>query len=133
MKRSITGILECNLATDQVFEAGVFDREVDVLICSLVFDVVCTDTRSLEIIMSRALRSADNLPLQITLLVISLCIFAMSGLKCLRVAFLPSLFMFRFLSGPGLLVVQGSLGEHHYSVGSALLPVLDISQVHTNT
>ena len=39
----------------------------------------------------------------------------------------------RFLSGPGLLVVQGSLGEHHYSVGSALLPVLDISQVHTNT
>ena len=107
MKRSITGILECNLATDQVFEAGVFDREVDVLICSLVFDVVCTDTHSLEIIMSRALRSADNLPLQITLLVISLCIFAMSCLKCLRVAFLPSLFM---LQVPVRLGVAGGAG-----------------------
>ena len=117
-----------------MFEAGVFDREVDVLICSLVFDVVCTDTHSLEIIMSRALRSADNLPLQITLLVISLCIFAMSCLKCPKVAFLPIVYSCsRFLSASGLLVVQGSLGEHHYSVGSALLPVLDISQVHTNT
>ena len=27
------------------------------------------------------------------------------------------------------MIIQGSLGEHHYSVGSALLPVLDIQKV----
>ena len=35
----------------------------------------------------------------------------------------------RFVAPAGLLVVQGSLGEHHYTVGSALLPVLDITEV----
>ena len=39
------------------------------------------------------------------------------------------IYLFRFLSDDGLMLVQGSLGEHHYSVGSAMLPVLDINQV----
>jgi len=89
LKRSITGILECNLADEQVFAPDVFRKKVDVMICSLVFDVICIDIKQLESVMNRALR---------------------------------------FLSDDGLMLVQGSLGEHHYSVGSAMLPVLDINQ-----
>lgn len=89
VRRSITGILECNLASDNVFEPDVFNKKVDIMICSLVFDVVCTEPGALAIVMSRALK---------------------------------------FLSEDGIMIIQGSLGEHHYSVGSALLPVLDIQK-----
>ena len=56
VRKSITGILECDLATEEVFRPGVFDRQVDVMICSLVFDVVCTDMDHFKIVLSRALR-----------------------------------------------------------------------------
>ena len=36
---------------------------------------------------------------------------------------------FRFLNEDGLLLVQGSIDEHHYTIGSAILPVLDIKEV----
>ena len=36
---------------------------------------------------------------------------------------------FRFLNEDGLLLVQGSIDEHHYTIGSASLPVLDIKEV----
>ena len=58
LKRSITGILECNLATEQVFEPDVFSKKVDVMICSLVFDVICIDVNQLETAIKRALRFA---------------------------------------------------------------------------
>ena len=56
VRKSITGIIECNLATEEVFEEGSFNKKVDVLICSLVYDVVCTDVSSLETVMERSLR-----------------------------------------------------------------------------
>lgn len=90
VRKSITGIIECNLATEEVFEEGSFNKKVDVLICSLVYDVVCTDVSSLETVMKRSLR---------------------------------------FLNEDGLLLVQGSIDEHHYTIGSAILPVLDIKEV----
>ena len=89
MKKSVAGVIECNLATEEVFPEGALNEEVDVLICSLVFDVVCTDPSSLEVVMTRAL-------------------------TCLK--------------QDGLMVVQGSLGEERYCVGSAVFPVLNIDQ-----
>ena len=56
VRKSITGILECDLATDQVFDKSVFDQQVDIMICSLVFDVVCTDTEQFKLVLTRALR-----------------------------------------------------------------------------
>lgn len=73
-----------------MFDPEVFSKTVDVMICSLVFDVVCTDVKHLEIVMKRALK---------------------------------------FLEKDGLMIVQGSLGEQNYTIGSAMLPVLDINQV----
>ena len=90
LRRSITGILQCNLAAETVFEPDVFNKKVDVMICSLVFDVVCTDTEALVTVMRRALE---------------------------------------YLADDGVMIVQGSLGEHHYTIGSAMLPVLNIQQV----
>ena len=89
MKKSVAGVIECNLATEEVFPEGALNEEVDVLICSLVFDVVCTDPSNLEVVMTRAL-------------------------TCLK--------------QDGLMVVQGSLGEERYCVGSAVFPVLNIDQ-----
>ena len=40
-----------------------------------------------------------------------------------------SIICFRFLNEEGLLLVQGSIDEHHYTIGSAILPVLDIKEV----
>jgi len=40
-----------------------------------------------------------------------------------------SIICFRFLNEDGLLLVQGSIDEHHYTIGSAILPVLDIKEV----
>ena len=91
LKKSITGILECNLASEKVFDPEVFSKTVNVMICSLVFDVVCTDVQHLEIIMRRALSHLEE---------------------------------------DGLMIVQGSLGEQNYTIGSAMLPVLDINQVY---
>jgi len=34
----------------------------------------------------------------------------------------------RWLKPEGLMLVQGSLGEYHYTVGSASMPVLDIQE-----
>ena len=56
VRKSITGIIGCNLATEEVFAEGSFNKKVDVLICSLVYDVVCTDVISLETVMKRSLR-----------------------------------------------------------------------------
>ena len=56
VRKSITGILECDLATEQVFDKTVFDQQVDILICSLVFDVVCTDIDQFKVVLNRALR-----------------------------------------------------------------------------
>ena len=56
VRKSISGILECDLATEQVFDKTVFDQEVDIMICSLVFDVVCTDTEHFKLVLNRALR-----------------------------------------------------------------------------
>ena len=72
-----------------MFNQEDFDEKVDVLICSLVFDVVCTDPHNLELVMRRALR---------------------------------------FLRDDGLMIVQGSLGEERYCVGSAVFPVLNIDK-----
>ena len=85
----MAGVIECNLASEEVFPRGVLNEEVDVLICSLVFDVVCTEAKNLEVVMRRAL-------------------------KCMK--------------EDGLMIVQGSLGEKSYCVGSAVFPVLDIDQ-----
>ena len=85
----MAGVIECNLATEEVFGKGVLKEEVDVLICSLVFDVVCTEPGQLEVVMRRAMKS---------------------------------------MSREGLMVVQGSLGEERYCVGSAVFPVLNIDQ-----
>ena len=89
VRRSVTGVIECNLATEEVFEKGVLNEEVDVLICSLVFDVVCTNPDSLEVVMRRALQCVKQ---------------------------------------EGLMIVQGSLGEETYCVGSAVFPVLNIDK-----
>ena len=56
VRKSISGILECDLATEQVFDKTVFDQQVDIMICSLVFDVVCTDTEHFKLVLNRALR-----------------------------------------------------------------------------
>ena len=56
VRKSVTGILECDLSTDQVFPPEVFDQQVDVMICSLVFDVVCTDTEQFKVVLGRALK-----------------------------------------------------------------------------
>ena len=42
---------ECNLARAEVFEADLANVEVDVMICSLVFDVVCTDLYNLALVI----------------------------------------------------------------------------------
>ena len=89
VRSSVAGVIECNLATEEVFGKGVLKEEVDVLICSLVFDVVCTEPGQLEVVMRRAMKS---------------------------------------MSREGLMVVQGSLGEERYCVGSAVFPVLNIDQ-----
>ena len=56
VRKSITGILECDLSSDQVFRPEVFDQQVDIMICSLVFDVVCTDTENFKVVLGRALK-----------------------------------------------------------------------------
>jgi len=89
VKNSVSGVIECNLATEEVFAKGVLNEEVDVLICSLVFDVVCTDPGNLELVITRAL-------------------------QC--------------MAEDGLMIVQGSLGEERYCVGSAVFPVLNIDE-----
>ena len=53
VRSSVAGVIECNLATEEVFGKGVLKEEVDVLICSLVFDVVCTEPGQLEVVMRR--------------------------------------------------------------------------------
>jgi len=81
-------VLPCDLSTEEVFtELRCPSAPVDILIASLVFDVVCVDASQLEVMMKRALR---------------------------------------WLKPEGLMLVQGSLGEYHYTVGSASMPVLDI-------
>ena len=89
MRNSVRGVIECNLATEEVFEKGVLTVEVDILICSLVFDVVCTNPHSLEVVMKRALQCVKE---------------------------------------EGVMIVQGSLGEETYCVGSAVFPVLNINK-----
>ena len=56
MRKSISGILECDLSKEEVFDQNVFDQEVDIMICSLVFDVVCTDMNHFRIVLTRALK-----------------------------------------------------------------------------
>jgi len=90
VRSSIAGVLPCDLSTEEVFaELRCPSSPVDILIASLVFDVVCVDANQLEVMINRALR---------------------------------------WLKPEGLMLVQGSLGEYHYTVGSASMPVLDIQE-----
>jgi len=91
IRKSIAGVIPCDLATEEIFqqEDPRPPAPVDILIASLVFDVVCVDADQLEVMMERALR---------------------------------------WLQTEGLMIVQGSLGEQRYTVGSASMPVLDIQE-----
>lgn len=87
-REAIKGIFMCDLTMDQVFP-NVKGLMADVMICSLVFDVVATDETMLEDAMEKA---------------------------------------WRFIRPGGLMLVQGSLGEYQYTVGSACIPVLNIDE-----
>merc|ERR1712059_23884 len=91
VKGAVVGVVECDLSKEEIFPEDCPARNLlaQILICSLVFDVVCTDSVGLEVVMGRALKS---------------------------------------LAPDGLLLMQGSLGEQIYAVGSAALPVLNIDE-----
>ena len=54
-RSSISGVVTCDLSQDDLFP-NVTGLLADVVICSLVFDVVATDTAMLEQAMKRTAR-----------------------------------------------------------------------------
>ena len=55
LRSRLAGVMECDLAARPVLDTARTRGPVDVLICSLVFDVVCLDSAGLEEVMGRAL------------------------------------------------------------------------------
>lgn len=57
VRAAVAGVLPCDLATDSVFpqDAPRPPAAADILIASLVFDVVCVDAAQLQVMMARAL------------------------------------------------------------------------------
>jgi len=58
VRRAVAGVLPCDLTTEELFpeEGPRPSGPADVLIASLVFDVVCVDTKQLQVMLTRALR-----------------------------------------------------------------------------
>lgn len=78
----------CDITKEEVFEE-IPKEAFEVIIASLVFDVVAVSPKMFEIALSNVLQ---------------------------------------YLKPGGLILIHGSLGEHHYTVGSAMFPVMDADE-----
>jgi len=89
VRSSVHRIVPCDLSVNQVFAPDLKISPFNIMICSLVWDVVAVNAEQLEQVIERSLN---------------------------------------YLHPTGLLIVQGSLHEERYTVGSAVFPVLNIDK-----
>ena len=61
MNNTVAGVTKYNLATKEVFPQGALNVKVDMLICSFVFDDLCTDPSNLEVVMKQLLHARSKM------------------------------------------------------------------------